>query len=59
VLLLFLATFIYSDAFDSEFVWDDAIVFKKQLPNFYGFKQLFFPPEDLPRLRGIDPQGEI
>lgn len=38
VLLALLAAFIYSGAFDNEFVWDDAIVFKKQLPNFYGFK---------------------
>ena len=39
----------YSDAVDNGFVWDDPIVFSRQLPYFEGLKNVFFPPPGIPQ----------
>lgn len=43
---------IYWDARDNEFVWDDPIVFQRQLPYFEGADNvgnIFFPPDRIPQ----------
>ncbi len=49
LLLCALAVGVYAGSFDNEFVWDDPIVFKRQLPYFDSFENVFFPPKSIPQ----------
>ncbi len=48
VALAFAALGVYWHAFDNDFVWDDPIIFERQLPYFDSFKNVFFPPPQIP-----------
>ncbi|UCF67173.1 MAG: tetratricopeptide repeat protein [Acidobacteriota bacterium] len=52
VALLAVAVGIYADAMDNEFIWDDPIIFKRQLPYFDSFSNVFFPPKSIPQFGG-------
>ncbi len=36
-------------ATDNEFIWDDPIIFSRQLPYFDSFSNVFFPPKRIPQ----------
>ena len=39
----------YLPSASNDFVWDDPIVFKRQLPYFDSFRNVFFPPKSIPQ----------
>lgn len=39
----------YWDAFDNEFIWDDPIIFNRQLPYFDSLGNVFQPPKSIPQ----------
>ncbi|GAB4368685.1 MAG: hypothetical protein Kow0062_02020 [Acidobacteriota bacterium] len=47
--LALVAVAVYWDARDNEFVWDDPIVFQRQLPYFDSFSNVFLPPPSIPQ----------
>lgn len=47
--LALVAIAVYWDAHDNEFVWDDPIVFERQLPYFDSAKNIFLPPPSIPQ----------
>ncbi|MBP7145903.1 MAG: tetratricopeptide repeat protein [Acidobacteria bacterium] len=51
--IVVLAFALYSSALDNDFVWDDPIVFKQQLPYFDSFSNVFFPPASIPQFGGV------
>lgn len=47
--LAIVAVGVYWDAHDNEFVWDDPIVFERQLPYFDSLSNVFMPPPQIPQ----------
>ncbi len=47
--LVALALALYAGTAKNEFVWDDPIVFKRQLPFFDSFENVFLPPSNIPQ----------
>lgn len=52
VMLAVLAGSLYSSAIDNGFIWDDPIVFSRQLPYFDSLKNVFMPPPRIPQFAG-------
>lgn len=52
VVLALVALAVYADAHDNEFVWDDPIVFERQLPYFDSVANVFMPPPSIPQFGG-------
>ncbi len=40
---------VYWGATDNEFIWDDPIIFNRQLPYFDSFENVFSPPKQIPQ----------
>ncbi len=49
LLVLAAAIGTYLPSTSNDFVWDDPIVFKRQLPYFDSFHNVFFPPRSIPQ----------
>ena len=49
LLVLAAAIGTYLPSTSNDFVWDDPIVFKRQLPYFDSFRNVFFPPKSIPQ----------
>ncbi len=49
LLVLAAAVWTYLPSTSNDFVWDDPIVFKRQLPYFDSFRNVFFPPRSIPQ----------
>lgn len=49
VFVTLLAVAVFAPAVDNDFVWDDPIVFERQLPFFDSAGSVFFPPQGIPQ----------
>ena len=59
-LVALLAFLIYADAVNNDFIWDDPIVIKSQLPYFNNFTTAFLTPEKIPDvIRNIHRAGAL
>jgi tetratricopeptide (TPR) repeat protein len=47
--MLLPAVALYAQVVDFDFIWDDPIIFQRQLPYFDSFENVFFPPKSIPQ----------
>jgi tetratricopeptide (TPR) repeat protein len=43
------AVALYAQVVEFDFIWDDPIIFQRQLPYFDSFENVFFPPKSIPQ----------
>ncbi len=49
LLVALVAVAVFWPSFDNEFIWDDPIVFQRQLPYFDSLSNVFTPPKSIPQ----------